>query len=273
MTLRDTVASDLATVIAHGGQVPDEYFRLTSRAETFTLDRRAFTKRFADSVVTGADENEILQLRALALIEVSASPVHHAELRKVLREHVDRVTDDLYAGVAEDNWKTIADQFDSAATALTKAHTIVPATTNPANLVTASPNVRKAWAEGQTQSSVLDGLVEPLLAAARLAGLDAAGTPWGIGATVRTDGLHRRRVWEAWESGNRWTALLDLGATIQAPELYDLEPYREPAPIEIRLEQRGIGWANVEYDPEDNIPTSAFTAEAVENHLNGIPTP
>lgn len=252
MAKRLTAAADLATVIAHGGQVPAAYTQLTDRAESFTSDQRAFAQQFAEAVVADAEEDEILKLRALALIEMSASPVHHAELRRVLRENVDGVTDDLYATVAVDNWKTIAMSFNSAASALTKAHTVVSVSTNPANLVTASARVRKAWADGQTQATLLDGLVEPLLAAARLAGLDAAGKPWAIGATTHTDRVHRRRVWEAWDARNRWAALLDVGVRLQTPELDDLTPYREPAPIETRMQHDGIGFRPVQYDPEDH---------------------
>ncbi|MEW1708004.1 hypothetical protein AB0230_12295 [Microbacterium sp. NPDC089190] len=269
----DTFARDLSTVLEHGGTIPPELTALQERGTKYTEYDHNFTGRYAEAVVNNAPEDEILNLRALALVEQTVTPVDQASVNQVMRAAVGRATDALYENVAEANWDTIAGQFNAAAEAFTKAHQTVAATTAPASLVTASDRIRKAWAEGQSQRAALDGLIGPLLAAARLAGTNATGKTWEIGATLDAGNLHRRRVWEAWDSENRWTALLDLNATIQAPELDNLTPYREPAPMENRLERGGIGFVNVEYDPEDNVPTDSLTAQAVENHLNGVPTP
>lgn len=264
----DTFTRDLSTVLRYGGAVPPELTALQERDAKYTEYEHDFTGRYADAVVNNAPDDEILNLRALALIEQTVTTVEQASVNQVMRAAIGRATDALYETVSEANWDTIAGSFNAAADAFTKAHQTVPATTAPASLVTASDRIRKAWAEGQSQRAALDGLIDALLAAARLAGLNAAGQTWAIGATVQAENLHRRRVWEAWESDDRWTALLNLGATIQAPELDDLSPYREPAPIENRMEPRGIGWATVEHDPEDNVTAPGLAPRDVEAQLS-----
>lgn len=251
--MNHTFDYDLRTVLEHGGSIPDELQRVKDRAAEYPKFGEHFTERLADAVASDATDDEILHLQNLALIEQAATPVDKASIANAIKAAADRAIEAQYADVAVENWDAIAERFNAAADAFTKAHHITPATTDPAALVTASERVRKAWAEGQTQRTTLDVLGNALISAARLAGNhDAAGSAWTIGATVNAEGLHRRRVWEAWEQDSRWTALLELGATIHAPELDELTRYREPAPVEIRQEQRGIGWANVEYDPEDN---------------------
>lgn len=259
----DTFTRDLSIVLDHGGTAPEQLHAVQARSRHYSEFRHHFTALFADAVVNDAPEDEILHLRALALIEQTVTTVEQASVLNVMRLEVGRAVDVLYQPVALANWDTIAERFNTAAEAFTKAHRAVPVNTDPASLVTAPDRSRKAWAEGQTQRTLLDGLVEPLLAAARLAGRSAGGKTWAIGATTNAEGLHRRRVWKAWDEESRWSALVDLGATIHAPDLDDLEPYREPAPIETRMEPRGIGWVPVEYDPEDNIATSALPAEDV----------
>lgn len=263
----NTFDIDLATVANNGGTIPEELTALQERSARYFDFPHHFTERFAQAVADDAPEDQILNLRALALIEQTANPIDQAAVTAAMQQEANRRIRALYTTVATANWDTLADRFNTAAAAFTKAHSTVPVTTDPATLINAPERSRKAWAEGQTQRATLDGLIEPLLAAARLAGHVAAGKTWAIGATVTATGIHRRRIWEAWDHENRWADLIELGATIHAPELDELAPYREPAPIETRMERGGIGWTPVQYDPEDNITTTALTTDDLANHL------
>ncbi|MGP5598788.1 hypothetical protein ACTXOJ_07245, partial [Glutamicibacter arilaitensis] len=68
-------------------------------------------------------------------------------------------------------------------------------------------------------------------------------------------------VWEAWNNTSgralQWRELWKLGATIEAPALNDIKPYREPKPMETRAERADYGVRQFEYDPEDE----AYEAE------------
>jgi hypothetical protein len=77
---------------------------------------------------------------------------------------------------------------------------------------------------------------------------------------IDASGLHRRRVWEAWQANGertgRWGALAVLGAPIRACPLDEFEPYRTPKPL-IRKQfpvggpdSKGI-YRPVLIDPED----------------------
>ena len=73
--------------------------------------------------------------------------------------------------------------------------------------------------------------------------------------TVDANGLHRRRVWEAFEETGgrtgRWGALRALGARIRAADLDSYEPYRKPKPMEVKQIRHGIGVRQILVDPED----------------------
>ena len=126
--------------------------------------------------------------------------------------------------------------------------------------VAAMPFPRSFRALAASASSTLRGRppLRPLAAAAAsLAG--TPGTEKGetlIALTVDTDGIHRRRVWEAWEIGTgrttRWGALVGIGATVRAAGLDHLEPYRQPRPMEVKQVRHGIGIRQVAFDPEDD---------------------
>ena len=76
-----------------------------------------------------------------------------------------------------------------------------------------------------------------------------------IALTVDTDGIHRRKVWSAWERTDgrtsRWGALIGIGAVLRAAALDGLQPYRRPRPMEVRQVRVGIGIRQEPFDPED----------------------
>lgn len=237
------------TILDAGGTVTDEYTRLEDRWAAFYNADTNVLDRLTDAVINDGTPEEIANLWALAIANATANTVTEATVRNTVQRTVDLALTREYAKTAEDNYNVIRDRFNREAEVFAKAHEIVPATTDAATLVTASEKIRKAWAEGQSRASGLTGIVPTLVLAAQLAGKRLASPTTPIGLVVDAVGLHRRRVWEAYEEG--WTALLQLGAKIHAPRLDEYADYREPAPITIEHVRAGIGFRPVEVDPED----------------------
>lgn len=237
------------TIIDAGGTVTDEYARLIERRALFTTAELNVLERLTDAVIGDGDEGEISELWALATANQVATPVAVATVRNTVDRTIATRLFHEYAITAEENYNLLRDRFNSEADAFTKAHQIIPATVEAATLVTAPEKTRKAWSDGQTRAAGLAGLVPLLVLAAELAGTRVTHPTAPIGLIADVDGLHRRRVWEAWEQG--WTALLELGAKIQAPTLDGYRDYREPRPLETQHVRSGIGWRPVEVDPED----------------------
>ena len=241
--------NNVEQIIDAGGSVTDEYTRLESRWEAFLDASTNVLDSLTDAVLGDGKPDDIAHLRTLAIVNELATTVTEATVRNSVQHALNLALTREYAKTAEDNYNILRDRFNREAEAFTKAHEIVPATTDAATLVTAPEKTRKAWAEGQSRGAGLTGLVPLLVLAAELAGKRIANPQTPIGLVLDVDGLHRRRVWEAYAEG--WTALLELGATIRAPRPDEYTDYREPAPIVMALERGGIGWRNIEVDPED----------------------
>ncbi|MDL5350561.1 hypothetical protein [Microbacterium sp. zg-YB36] len=237
-------------IVAAGGTVTKEYDRLTDRLDQFANVENDLLERLTEAVITDAPLSTIADLRAMAVAQEATNLVHAATVRNAVEAVVHKAMSVEYAKTAVANYNTFRDEFNKHADALTAAHKIVPATADPATLVTAANKVRQAWADGQNATLALTATMPLLILAAELAGTSITNPTAPIGLVADVNGLHRRRVWEAFEQG--WTALVELGATLRAPELHEYEEYREPLPIEIQHEQVGRGtWRNVEVDPED----------------------
>jgi hypothetical protein len=77
-----------------------------------------------------------------------------------------------------------------------------------------------------------------------------------LALTVDPSSLHRRKVWECWETTEgrcgRWSALAALGARLRAADLDGFEAYRRPKPMEVKQIRVGPGiWQVLQVDPED----------------------
>ena len=138
---------------------------------------------------------------------------------------------------------------------------IIDPDTQADEVINADTKIRTAWTEAQQHAAQLTATLPALRAAASLAGITANTDEVLIPLTADVTGLHRRKVWEAWNTTDgrtaRWGALIRLGATIQAADLNNLEPYRRPRPMQVRQEHNGIGVRHVEFDPEDAEALSA----------------
>lgn len=241
--------TNVTKIIDAGGTVTDEYNRLVNRWDAFYNADTNILDRLTDAVIGDGEPEDIANLWALAIANESATLVTEASVRNAVQRSLDAALTREYAKTAEDNYNTLRDRFNREAEAFTKAHEIVAATTDAATLVTAPEKKRKAWADGQARAFALTEMVPLLVVAAELAGKRITHPTTPIGLVLDADGLHRRRVWEAYEEG--WTALLELGAAIHAPRLNEYTEYREPRPITLETVRSGIGWRQVEVDPED----------------------
>lgn len=239
---------NISTVEEAGGKFSDEYHRLKRRLAECDPGSISAATRYAEAVVSDTSPEDVAQWGALAIAQAGSNPVQEATVRNELQRALEPLLQAAINETAHDNYLLFRKRFDKAAVAFTKAHTIVSATTNPGLLIGAPDATRRAWQDGQTQSAELTALLEPLRAAAALAGVNVRNM---LGLVVDADGLHRRRVWEAWNDPDRWTALLTLGATIATVDLEDYEHYPEPRPMEHKTVRSGIGWRQIEVDPED----------------------
>lgn len=248
-------ANRVRTVTDNGGTITSDYQAILDRWAGFLELNNQAAANLAAAVTAGTTE-DLATLRALAVAEATATSVSEATVTNAVAAQVYEALSTEYAPVAAANYERIRQAFNTTAAKLTKAIETVHPDAAPEELMSATAAVRTAWADAPMLALELDALAAVLSEAASLAGYRTGMKSHTIGLTINTDGLHRRRVWEAWDNttgrARHWGALLDLGATIEAPALEDYEAYREPEPITVTQERQGIGWVNVEHDPEDN---------------------
>jgi hypothetical protein len=170
----------------------------------------------------------------------------------------------IYSGVARANYAAIAAQFDQQAKAFMGAASTANVEADAADMLkTGTGKQHRAWLDAESHARRLSDLVEPLTAAASLAGVKIADTERDtilLPLTVDTAGQHRRKVWTAWLHTDgrtgRWGALAAAGCVIRAADLDELQVYAELRPIEHRQVQipgqpRGTYELQI-HDPEDD---------------------
>jgi hypothetical protein len=246
--------TSVQAVIDAGGTVTQEYTDAVARWRAWnTPAGESASDRLAAAYRDGADLATLNTLRQEAIIAQSSTTVDLATVNNsvapIAREHIMTA----YKATAAANYETLRDKFNDAADRFhSKADVIDP---DPGTLVSAPARTRTAWLEADLIARELDALAAPLADAATLAG-HAVKTPADhAGLTMNAGDLHRRRVWEALNATGRcgkWSALVNLGATLNAPDLDSLTPYREARPIETVYEHTGFGMRPIELDPEDD---------------------
>ena len=255
----------VATIVENGGTTTTKFEALTKRWNTFANledDMQAeLNKAVLDPKVK---PEELARLHALAIAAAGSNHVTEATVRNSVAGEILAALRVEYRTVAEANYETIRERFNELAEQLTDALDAVDSEASPELMVKADSATRTAWADAPAHAYQLTALLPTLHTAALLAGTTQ---PSGhadkllIGLTTNTEGLHRRRVWEAWNNTTgralQWRELWKLGATIEAPALNDIKPYREPMPMETRAERADYGVRQFEYDPEDE----AYEAE------------
>lgn len=226
-----------------------EAFRTVAARELDALED------LADAVLEGADEETLAARHDAALLHGGQSPMSHASVRNELERHVLPALRREAQTIAAAAWEIIAEKYndtaDKYATARKKAgeHLTMEA------LLRAPKPVQAAYLSLAGTEKELDELAAALVACLSLAGERGADTLEGmLGATVNATGVHRRRVVEAWQSGERWAAVLATGAQLSAPDtLDDFEPARPLAGFETKQDRSGIGVRQYQHDVEDDL--------------------
>jgi hypothetical protein len=251
----DPLDSHISAVRTLGVTPPLDWLDLVECFERYALmDARPTTARLINAVVDPASGDDLIALRADALAEVSATPTAHAEVTAAVKAAVLIQLREYYAPHAVANYASAADYFDGLAQKFTDAADLVDPESDPAMMVDEVEKARKAWTTAEQLAHRLTAALDGLSAAASL-----AGTPIDqehlIALTVDTDGIHRRKVWSAWERTDgrtsRWGALIGIGAVLRTAALDGLQPYRRPRPMEVRQVRVGIGVRQEPFDPED----------------------
>lgn len=260
IALPSTFVSEVEGLIDAGATITEKFRTIAHRWEEFSEAEHHAQEDLNRAILDpNSTEEEIATLRARAYAENSATPMDQATVRNSAGAHILAALRREYATVAVANYESIRAKFNKTAERFEKTLNIVDAEARPEELMSAPAKTRAAWAESPMIALELSSVLGSLHTAAILAGLtpSTGGTaPTLIGLTIDATGLHRRRVWEAWENtsgrAGKWYALWKLGATIEAPTLEDAKPYREPAPFETRAERGAIGIRQFKHDPEDD---------------------
>jgi len=253
---------------------PPRWVELNQRVNDYlALDADVLVERLAQAVIDPPKNVDLCSLWVSALA-AQASPQTIATVQNRVVAAVQKEMIAAYQPVAANNYRTLAEQFDSIAAEFDTCCRVVDVSSSPVSMVTANDESRAAWVEAERLAHRLDSVLEAMCAAAELAGtrLDDSNGELGqlwyqgnlddaavLALAVEPGPLHRRKVWTAWMTTegrcHRWQALHKLGARIRAADLDDFTPYRRPAAIVHRQEQivgqpRGtVRMAQI--DPED----------------------
>jgi len=259
---------------ATGVDLPARWVELEERLGAFAELRSTAAQRFAEQVVNPQKGVDVLALRAQAIAEAGETFGAEAEVQAAVIAAVEREMLAAWQPEALTVYRAVAALYDDAAQEFTAAaNTCDPEAS--AEYMIDNPDQQAAWKLAEVSAARLTQLVPGLVSAAQLADvrLDSAderlAQPWWSApvdptaelALVCDPGtLHRRRVWEAFETvGGRtgkWGRLLALGCTLRAHDLDGFEKYRLPLPI--KHEQRQVLGAprgvieHVQTDPEDS---------------------
>ena len=245
-------AVDIVTA-ALGITAPKPWRDLRSRWENRDT-AESYADQYVAALVTGDTKADTALLRSLAISFAATLPTHSATIDNYARAAVERKLLELLAPEATKLYGLAAKNFNETVTEFLGCTTVVDVNQPAEQLIHADDTVRTAWVNAQIHAHAIDGAVDVLAAAALLSGT-AVGTPEDLlPLIVRTDGVHRRAMWTAFESESRcgrWPALSQI-TEIRAAEL-PVESYRRPLPLQERwrANPNGIGNVRVMVDPED----------------------
>lgn len=252
----DILTGRVKLVEKAGIALPDRFIAVRQRLTDWQGLRNATPCR--DRLVAAAADpdslDDIPALRAAAHAEATASP----KVSTAVLAGFHRALREAWRPDAATVYNQAADMFDHAAEQLAAAAALIDPEADPETVVSESAAKRTAWAAAPLHANDLNRLIDPLRAAAWLAGADTYGSDQLLLALL-TDpkNAHRRRIWQAWETRDgrtkRWGALLAAGADLRAHRHLDrLQPYRRPAPLEVTTEVRGGLTFRTTHDPEDH---------------------
>jgi hypothetical protein len=280
-----------------GIEPPREWSLLRSRFdEVAGMERRCLGKLISE--VLHPAGGDLALLRAAAVAEVRTSDVTDQVGARV-HEELGRI----YAPHATKNYKTVAAKFDSIAKEFTAAARIVDVEYGAATIVEADPKHIEVWRSAPALAEELDRLLDPLAAAAELAGapgdlmaMDFDAALIQLPLTVNVEGQHRRRLWRAWHAlpaeqpdpgplttvsmlpeappasrCRRWSRLIyECRAIIRAhPNPSELELFTVPQPVGVKFVPRRDGGHDMQrFDPEDE-PAHPSVVKRLAGALTG----
>lgn len=231
---------------AAGFAPPKPWVALAARHARAAEPDDTATARYARALVTGDTGADIVTLRALALAEAAATPVHKATLSNFANAQVGAELERLFEPHAEAAYKAVAAEWDSAGERFASLAQVVDPETDAARIVAADETTRRAWTDAMVAAGRLSELEPVVIAAAQLLGAEADRPESVLPLMVDTAGCHRRRLWEAWDNSanrcGRWSALLGAGGRIAAhPAPASLPEYAQPGPVRETWEWAGRG--------------------------------
>lgn len=241
-----------------GGTVTKAYDEAVNRWHDWAeLRESSPLQALTDAYEAGATIKQLATLRAAALAAEATNAIMEATVHNAVAPAALAQIMAAYHPTKDDNYRVARDAYNALARQFTDLAETVDVEADARTMVAADEATRSGWLKAEVLAHQLTQAAAILADAATLAGKPTNTDSATIGATVNADGLHVRRVWEAWATTEgrtgKWGALVALGATIEAPELDDLSNYREPMPMEIVQEHSGIGVRQVQHDPEDDL--------------------
>lgn len=261
-----------------GVEPPEEFGALEQRLEAFTRLRSPQTGKLVDALVSG--EGDVESLRADALAEAAGEVAINAKITDaiwprlvgILREAGPEFYTEIQKRL-NTAWTAFAKLADQADVDLVDSEEV--AKLDSKALV--------AWRDAKQLADELSQLIEALAVAAQIADHRAhpahndespsAANRYGddmleLGLIVDIEGVHIRRLWEAYSCTGRcgaWSGLHRLGVTVKAKDLADYAPVRRPKELVRRANDKGEGWHLV--DPED------FGGDAPEPEFDTFKSP
>lgn len=184
-------------------ELPPDVVALRGRLAAFTgRVGSPMTDRLAAAVVNG-DTADTGQLWALAVAEAQTTPPVHNDLLQSIRRRVHAAIRERYADHAADVYQAIAGQFDAAAQGFTDAAAVCDPELDADAVIDGSDAKRRAWRAAEDHAAAMSRLLEPLHAAAMLAGVCGTDPDLLLVLTVDTEGLEPDALWPAWDTEAR----------------------------------------------------------------------
>ncbi|MFD2674813.1 hypothetical protein [Gulosibacter bifidus] len=251
----------------YGGTVTKRYEQISQRLDNLVQDKiTGAVQQLADAVMAGTTGTDLIPFIANANTEVTNNPQALAQAREIIFETLET---EYLTNSATKNYETARQHFNNIGKRFKKATTIAPAGTTANDIATGTAEQRAAWIDTQALPNELDKAWTQLrLAAAATGKITDTGEHY-LGLAINPQQAKRRDIWQAWTADQHWTAILNTGAIIEAPELDKHEPYREPKPLEYRQLRIPDGYGsigNMLYRYED----ATFDPELLD--ANGEPT-
>jgi hypothetical protein len=238
-----------------GIEAPKAWAELRERLLAFLALESPLQERLTAALISGKDPDSIAELRAGALAEAIELDARVRVNRAVADVILHKLLE-LWAPFAPKAYRSVADRFDAVAKLFHCAVALCDPDANAEQVIEADDQpLRAAWVQAATHAAELDAIIGTLRCAAELAGVNLKDEAMKVALVIDGQGAHRRRVWEGWRIKDgrtrRWGAIAKTGAVIRAADLDGLEPYRQPPPLQQKVENINGMVVTTTVDPAD----------------------